>query len=117
MKDEQKDAITVFRNGKGVFVSLPMGSGKVYFALIPKLVDKLKKTLCLSSEQQSIFVIILPLVSLMDDQVACFFKRGISSASITSKEVPVRVRNALMLYPEFNGIVTHSANVKCFFTR
>ena len=87
------------------------------FVLIPKVVGKLKKTLCLSSEQQSIFVILSPLVSLMDDQVAHFSKRRIPSTSVTSKEALVRVQNTLMLYPEFFGMVAHSANVKCFFKR
>ena len=88
-----------------------------YFALIPNVVDKLKKTLCLSSEQQSIFVIFSPLVNLIDDQVAHFSKRGFPSASVTSKEAWVKVQSALVLYLEFVGIVAHSAYVKCFFKR
>ena len=56
-----------------------------YSALIPKVVDKLKRTLCLSSKQQSIFAIVLPLVNLMDNQVACFSNKG-NSISLFSQQ-------------------------------
>ena len=74
LKDKQKDVITALFKGKDVFVSLPTASGKsLCFALIPKVVDKLKKTLYLSSEQQSVCIIFSSLMSLMDDQVCSSF--------------------------------------------
>ena len=76
----QVDAITTFLHGKDVFVSLPTGSGKsVCFALLPIVVDALKAVVGVPCKRKSILVVISPLISLMEDQVARFSARGISS--------------------------------------
>ena len=70
LKDDQRDAIAAFLQGKDVFVSLPTDSGKsLCFVLIPSIVDLLKSALSLPSNHCSMMVIISPLVSLMMDQV------------------------------------------------
>ena len=116
MKDEQKDAITAFLNGKDVFVSLPTGSGKLL------CID------CQGSRQtdENLMSILRTAKYFRDTFAACELD-GRPGRSFLQKENsinlgdqqggPVRVRNALMLYPEFFGMVAHSANVKSFFKR
>ena len=116
MKDEQKDAITAFINGKDVFVSLPTGSGKL---------------LCIDSQgsrqtDENLMSILRTAKYFRDTFAACELD-GRPGRSFLQKENSinlgdqqggsVRVLNALMLYPEFFGMVAHSANVKCFFKR
>ena len=70
---EQADTITDFLHGRDVLVCLPTGSGKsLYFALLPKVVDVLKAAIGVKFQRPNILVVITPLISLMEDQVAHF---------------------------------------------
>ena len=63
-----------------MLVCLLTGSGKsVCFALLPKVVDALKAAIGVKYQRLSILVVISPLISLMEDQVARFFLIGIPS--------------------------------------
>ena len=82
LKNEQKRAIEAFIGGKDVFVSLPTGYGKsLCFALLPLVFDMMRGV-----DKASIAIIISPLISLMQDQVANFNRKGISSVCVSDKE-------------------------------
>ena len=70
LKDEQKEAVKAFANGKDVFVSLPTGYGKsLCYQILPVLFDALRG----QPERQtvsSIVVVVSPLTSIMKDQVS-----------------------------------------------
>ena len=73
LKPEQEQAITYFARGNDVFVALPTGYGKsLCFALLPRVFDLLRGV-----ENQSIAMIVSPLVALMREQVASFPSRGL----------------------------------------
>ena len=78
LKTEQEQALEAFSRGKDVFVfvSLPTGYRKsLCYALIPRIFDMLR-----SEDKASIAIIILPLISLMQDQAIYHFnQKGISS--------------------------------------
>ena len=77
---EQTDAITVFFCGRNVLVCLPTSSGKsLCFVLLPKVVDALKAAVGVKYQRPSIPLVISPLISLMEDQVARFSAIGIPS--------------------------------------
>ena len=78
LKDKQKEAIVTFLSGKDVFVALPTGYGKsLCYGCLPGAFDILRKT-----ERKSIAIVISPLTSLMNNQVASFSSKGVSAAFI-----------------------------------
>ena len=83
-----------FVRGKDVFVSLPTGAGKsLCYGLLPLVFDSLRSRSLLrkSSANKSIVIVVSPLKSLMEDQVAKFSSRGIKCTFVNrdgqSKEV------------------------------
>ena len=82
LTEEQREAVIHFVSGEDVFVSLPTGAGKsLCYGLLPLIFDFLR----LSAESRphhSIVMVVSPLKSLMDDQVAKFSSRGIKCASL-----------------------------------
>ena len=65
LKDKQKEAIFSFVNGRDYFVILPTGYGKTLcYVLLPYVFDHLR-----GKTRSSIVICVLPLISLMMDQV------------------------------------------------
>ena len=84
---EQADAITAFLRGRDVLICLPTGSGKsLCFALLPKVVDALKAAVGVKFQRPSMLVVISPLISLMEDQVARFSAIGIPSIATKGRD-------------------------------
>ena len=76
---EQRESIARFVSGKDIFVSLPTGAGKsICYMLLPLVFDLLREV-----PGKSIIIVVSPLKSLMDDQVARFSSRGIKSALVS----------------------------------
>ena len=87
IKIEQEAALEAFTNGRDVFVSLPTGYGKsLCYALLPRIFDMLRTV-----DKASIAIIISPLISLMQDQVATFNQKGLLSVCISGKNEISRV--------------------------
>ena len=79
LKPLQKNIIVSFLSGNDVFVALPTGFGKslCYGALSPAF-DKLHCT------QESITIVISPLVAIMKDQCSMFNSKGLKTAYVSS---------------------------------
>ena len=68
---EQKLAVTSFVEGSDVFLSLPTGFGKsLCFAILPLVFD------CLRNSQESIVLVVSPLLSIIEDQISIYRKKG-----------------------------------------
>ena len=73
LSTEQRESIARFVSGKDVFVSLPTGAGKsICYMLLPLVFDLLREV-----PGKSIIIVVSPLKSLMDDQVARLSSHGI----------------------------------------
>ena len=71
--------VEAFVEGQDVFVSLPTGSGKsVCYACLPLVFDLLRS----QGDHRSIVVVVAPLTALMQDQVASFQARGLTSSCV-----------------------------------
>ena len=80
-----------------LFISLPTNSGKsLCYAILPLLFDKLRG--CVSS--RSILVVVLPLVTLMQDQVTVFTNKGLKCRGEKEKVLCVVERGEFQLSPE-----------------
>ena len=78
LSPEQLQAVKRFVSGCDVFVSLPTGGGKsLCYACLPVVFDSLR-----SLQQQSIVLVVSPLNSLMQDQVASFTAKGMKASYI-----------------------------------
>ena len=74
-RTEQVQAVEKFVSGCDVFVSLPTGGGKsLCYACLPLVYDTLKRV-----QQQSIVIVVSPLNTLMQDQVASFMASRVYS--------------------------------------
>ena len=83
LKPEQKVCLVEFLLGKDVFVILPTGFGKtVCYACLPQAFDFKNKN---STGEESIIIVVSPLLSLMVNQVASLAKRGISIGYISAE--------------------------------
>ncbi|CAB3985129.1 ATP-dependent DNA helicase -like [Paramuricea clavata] len=82
-KFEQLQAIYYLCRGKDVFVHLRTGFGKsLIYTLFPYVCDALRSSPN-NDCRSSIVVLISPLISLMDDQMAKMAERGIHSVKLT----------------------------------
>jgi superfamily II DNA helicase RecQ len=76
LKQQQKEAIEAFLEGKDVFVALPTGFGKSFiFCLLPALFDVVRS----NSVPTSIAIVVSPLVALMKEMKSRFLPRGINA--------------------------------------
>ena len=74
LRPNQELAVKHFLRGHDVFVSLPTGSGKsLCYCLLPKAFDFLWQRI---ESNQSILVVVSPLIALMQDQVRAMRERG-----------------------------------------
>ena len=86
LRDEQKAALLTFVNGNDVFVSLPTGYGKtICYAALPIAFDVLLGRDSSDSLQRSIVIVVSPLHTLIQDQVASLTSRGLAVGSVTSE--------------------------------
>ena len=60
----QEEVVISFMKGNDVFVSLPTGSGKTVYCILPFAFD------ILLNEQSCIVIVVSPLLALMRDQVS-----------------------------------------------
>ena len=86
LKPEQEQAIRQFLQGRDVFVALPtLGYGKSMKSLcdfaLPPVFDRIRKV-----TNQSIVLVVSPLVALMKDQVAHCSSRGLTAGFICNEE-------------------------------
>ena len=82
LKPEQEQAILAFMSGNDVFIALPTGYGKsLCFALLPRAFDMFRGV-----QNQSVVMVVSPLVALMRDQVASFASKGIAAACISDED-------------------------------
>ena len=89
---EQQEAIKAFFKGKNVFVNLPTGFGKsLIFQSLPIVVD----IVCGKPRGSSVTVVILPLRSLMEDQVQYLNSICIPAIAITDVEDPEIIQQVL----------------------
>ena len=80
LKSQQSEAIFQFLHGRDVFVALPTGYGKsLCYMALPWIFDRLRGV-----TNQSVVLVISPLVALMADQVAQCCSRGITAGFVSS---------------------------------
>lgn len=72
LKEVQRKTVEAYLCSKGVFVCAPTGSGKsLCFKVVPYVIDWVKfGRVGGETTVQTVYVIVAPLVSLMNDQVA-----------------------------------------------
>lgn len=102
---EQIESVYNSLIGKDVFVSVPTGSGKsLCYGLLPTVYNKLKALLDIQSNgKTSIVVIVSPLLSLMQDQVAKFNSMNIAAAYVgrnTNEELMSGKYELVFISPE-----------------
>ncbi|CAC5390762.1 recQ [Mytilus coruscus] len=108
LKEHQKSAIAYLLEGNDVFVVLPTGYGKtVIYSIHPELFRMVKKI------DNSVVLVVSPLVALMRDQKEQFLKQGIESVYLgekLDKEICKKVCDGLipilLMSPEslFSGV-------------
>ena len=82
LKPEQRSVIESVCNGKDTFVWLPTGFGKsICYQTLPFVFDQTSRKCAAGG---SVVVVVSPLISLMEDQVASLRKRGVNAAIVTS---------------------------------
>ena len=81
---EQQEVVVNFVAGRDVFVSLPTGAGKsLCYLVLPATFDLLR-----NSPSSSVVIVVCPLKSLLEDQVAKASSRGINCVyHIMCKEI------------------------------
>ena len=78
LKEYQQQAIEAYLCGKDVFVSAPTGAGKsLTFELAPFAIDYMR-----DGSDTTIVLVVVPLVSLMKDQVNSLQNRGIAASYV-----------------------------------
>ena len=77
LKEYQRNAVEAYLSNRDVFVSAPTGAGKsLLFELAPYAFEHL------SANNKSVVLVIVPLVSLMKDQVNNLVSRGIPATYV-----------------------------------
>ena len=85
---DQEEAVLKFVSGWDVFVSLPTGSGKsVCFACLSIVFDKIRSLRTKKFSPSSVTIVISPLNTLMQDQVAKFSSKGVVAAFVGGLQV------------------------------
>ncbi|XP_028410500.1 uncharacterized protein LOC114533199 [Dendronephthya gigantea] len=90
--EEQKEAIKAFFQNKNVLVNLPTGFGK---SLIYQCLTIVGDVLHKKPRGSSVIVVISPLRSLMNDQVAYLQSVGVPAIAITDEEDPETVEQVM----------------------
>ena len=80
---EQENTLRKFLGGQNIFVNLPLGYGKsLIFQCLPIAADALFEKPC----GFSVLIVILPLRSLMEDQIRHVNNMGVPAITITDKD-------------------------------
>ena len=83
LKDQQRQVVHSFLQGRDVFVCFPTGFGKsACFMILPSAFDILRK----QAPGHSIVIVLSPLTSLMKDQVRSCREKGIRAAAIMHED-------------------------------
>jgi len=89
LRAKQQEAILAFMRGRDVFVALPTGCGKsLCYAILPGAFDAVRS----ESGQQSIAIIVSPLISLMKDQVRAATERNVTAVYVGDAKSTEEVR-------------------------
>jgi len=88
LRAKQQEAILAFMRGLGVFVTLLTGCGKsLCYSILPGAFNAVRS----ESGQQSIAIIVSPLISLMKDQVKTATERNVTAVYVgDAKSTEVR---------------------------
>lgn len=85
LKEQQKKAVEATLCGKDVFVSLPTGFGKsLIYQLLPVCAEELAILSPVGPDFKPFVVIVSPLISLMQDQVATLRDKGFKASLCVS---------------------------------
>jgi superfamily II DNA helicase RecQ len=85
LKEQQKKAVEATLCGKDVFVSLPTGFGKsLIYQLLPVCAEALAILSPVGPDFKPFIVIVSPLISLMQDQVATLRDKGFKASLCVS---------------------------------
>ena len=80
LKPEQRSVIESICNGKDTFMWLPTGFGKsICYQTLPFVFDKMSRKCAAGG---SVVVVVSPLISLMEDQLASLRKWGVNAAIV-----------------------------------
>ena len=82
LRGPQHEVIKAYAIGKDVFLSAPTGSGKsLCFEIAPYVLDCMKKGLQ-SNTIETVCVVVAPLISLMQDQVAALRQKNVAAICV-----------------------------------
>lgn len=95
VRDQQRKVVEAYLSGRDVFMSAPTGSGKSFtFEIAPYAFDFMSTEQNTTVEEaRSVCLVVVPLVALMNDQVASLTSRGLSAACVGSDCSPDQIRN------------------------
>ena len=96
LRDGQKRVVEAYLTGKDVFFCSPTGSGKSCFEIAPFVFEGIAVGVENAEKQtdiSSVCLVVVPLVSLMKDQVAGLKSRGIAAAIIGSESTAAEMKN------------------------
>ena len=87
IRDQQRQVAEAYLSGRDVFMSAPTGSGKRFtFEIAPYAFDFMSSgSNAAVEEARSVCLVVVPLVALMNDQVASITSRGLSAACVGSE--------------------------------
>ena len=94
IRENQRHAVEAYFAGKDVFLCSPTGSGKSFvFEIAPFVLDYKKHGQ--RNKTESAYLVVVPLVSLMMDQVKGLRQRGISAGYLGADSTPEQVRDVV----------------------
>ena len=116
LKAEQLEAVKLLSQGHDVFVWFPNGFGKsICYQVLPFVFDVLLNRTNSLPTEQSVVVVVSPLVSLMVDQVKTLQAHGVGAAimsssrgidkSLTATEYDISVGKYRLLYSSPEAVV------------
>jgi ATP-dependent DNA helicase RecQ len=85
LKGPQHEVIKAYALGKDVFLSSPTGSGKsLCFEIAPYVLDCVKRGFCEGEPNniETVCVVVAPLISLMQDQVAALRQKHVTAICV-----------------------------------
>ena len=94
IRENQRHAVEAYFAGKNVFLCSPTGSGKSFvFEIAPFVLDYKKHGQ--RNKTETACLVVVPLVSLMMDQVKGLRQRGISAGYLGADSTPEQVRDVV----------------------
>ena len=94
IRENQRHAVEAYFAGKDVFLCSPTGSGKSFvFEIAPFVLDYKKHGQ--RNKTETACLVVVPLVSLMMDQVKGLRQRGISAGYLGADSTPEQVRDVV----------------------